>query len=95
MRKYLLLNVLLSSLVFGQGINPLKWYAVNEENRFIQQTWHEVCNRLMIQNSDNENCGVSWTQHQIELDIDNDGDMDFITQVYEEWHSGFKGVGVF
>ena len=95
MRKYLLLNVLLSSLVFGQGINPLKWYAVNEENRFIQQTWHEVCNRLMIQNSDNENCGVSWTQHQIELDIDNDGDMDFITQVYEDWHSGFQGVGVF
>ena len=95
MRKYLLLNVLLSSFVFGQGINPLKWYPVNEENRFIQQTWHEVCNRLMIQNSDTENCGLSWTQHQIELDIDNDGDMDFITQVYEDWHSGFQGVGVF
>ena len=59
MRKYLLLNVLLSSFVFGQGINPLKWYPVNEENRFIQQTWHEVCNRLMIQNSDTENCGLS------------------------------------
>ena len=95
MRKSLLLNVLLSSFVFGQGINPLKWYPVNEENRYIQQTWHEVCNRLMIQSSDNENCGVSWQQHQIELDIDNDGDMDFITQVYEDWRSGFQGVGVF
>ena len=43
MRKYLLLNVLLSSFVIGQGINPLKWYPVFEVDNFIDQTFHKVC----------------------------------------------------
>ena len=95
MRKYLLLNVLLSSFVIGQGINPLKWYPVFEVDNFIDQTFHKVCVGTDILTTDGEECNLYWQQHQIELDIDNDGDMDFITQVYEDWHSGFQGVGVF
>ena len=79
----------------GQGVNPLKWYSVNEENRFIQQVWGEVCLGTDILLADTDNCGLSWGQNQLEIDIDNDGDMDFITQVYADWHSGFQGVGVF
>ena len=95
MRKYLLLNVLHSSLVIGQGINPLKWYPVSEVDNFIDQTFHKVCVGTDILTTDGEECNLYWQQHQIEVDIDNDGDMDFITQVYEDWHSGFQGVGVF
>ena len=94
MKKYLLI-VLLFEVCFGQGINPLKWYQVFEVDNFIDQTFHKVCVGTDILGTDGEECNLNWQQHQIEVDIDNDGDMDFITQVYEDWHSGFQGVGVF
>jgi hypothetical protein len=94
MKKYLFI-VLLVGVCFGQGINPLKWYQVHEDNRFIQQAWFRVCNGTDIQNSDGEQCGLQWGQHQLEIDIDNDGDNDFIAKVYEDWHTGFQGLGVF
>ena len=28
----------------AQGINPLIWSPVEEDNRFIQQVWGQVCN---------------------------------------------------
>ena len=93
--KILLLKILLSSFVIGQGINPLKWYPIVEEDGFIIQAFEKVCDDTDILGTDGEECKLHWAQHQNEVDIDNDGDMDFITQVYEDWHSGFQGIGIF
>ena len=41
--KILLLKILLSSFVIGQGINPLKWYPIVEEDGFIIQAFEKVC----------------------------------------------------
>ena len=79
----------------AQGVNPLIWSPVEEDNRFIQQVWGQVCNGTGILNSDTDNCNTQWGQHQLEIDIDNDGDNDFIAKVYEDWHTGFQGLGVF
>ena len=81
--------------MIAQGINPLTWSPVEEDNRFIQQAWGQVCNGTGILNSDTDNCNTEWGQHQLEIDIDNDGDNDFIAKVYEDWHTGFQGLGVF
>ena len=86
---------MLNSFVTGQGINPLKWDPIVEEDGFIIQAFEKVCFNSDILSTDSEECALYWAQHQNEVDIDNDGDMDFITQVYEDWHSGFQGVGVF
>ena len=93
--KILLLKIVLSSFVIGQGINPLKWYPIVEEDGFIIQAFEKVCVDTDILGTDGEECKLHWAQHQNEVDIDNDGDMDFITQVYEDWHSGFQGIGIF
>ena len=93
--KIFLLKIVLSSFVIGQGINPLKWYPIVEEDGFIIQAFEKVCVDTDILGTDGEECKLHWAQHQNEVDIDNDGDMDFITQVYEDWHSGFQGIGIF
>ena len=93
--KYLFTLIIITSTLFSQGINPLIWYPVEEDNRFIQQAWGQVCNGTGILNSDTDNCNIQWGQHQLEIDIDNDGDNDFIAKVYEDWHTGFQGLGVF
>ena len=90
-----LIIISLSSILLAQGINPLIWTPVEEDNRFIQQVWGQVCNGTGILNTDGDHCGINWQQHQLEIDIDNDGDMDMITQVYADWHSGFQGIGIF
>ena len=92
--KRLIVSFLFTCLT-AQGINPLIWFPVEEDNRFMQQVWGQVCNGTGILNSDGDYCGIQWQQHQLEIDFDNDGDNDFITQVYEDWHTGFQGVGVF
>ena len=94
MTKHLTL-LLFIGLAWGQGINPLKWYPMQEDNRFIQQAFEKVCIDTDILLADTETCGLYWQQHQTEVDIDNDGDMDFITLVYEDWSSGFEGIGIF
>ena len=80
--KILLLKIVLSSFVIGQGINPLKWYPIVEEDGCIIQAFEKVCVDTDILGTDGEECKLHWAQHQNELDIDNDGDMDFITQDY-------------
>jgi hypothetical protein len=90
-----LIIISLSSILLAQGINPLTWSPVEEDNRFIQQVWGQVCNGTGILNSDTDVCNTQWGQHQLEIDIDNDGDNDFIAKVYEDWHTGFQGLGVF
>ena len=80
--KKLICLLIISSCIIAQGINPLTWSPVEEDNRFIQQAWGQVCNGTGILNSDTENCEIEWQQHQLEIDIDNDGDNDFISQVY-------------
>jgi hypothetical protein len=93
--KKLIYLLIISSCMIAQGINPLTWSPVEEDNRFIQQAWGQVCNGTGILNSDTDNCNTEWGQHQLEIDIDNDGDNDFIAKVYEDWHTGFQGLGVF
>jgi len=93
--KKLICLLIISSCMIAQGINPLIWSPVEEDNRFIQQVWGQVCNGTGILNSDTDNCNTQWGQHQLEIDIDNDGDNDFIAKVYEDWHTGFQGLGVF
>ena len=45
--KIVLLKIVLSSFVIGQGINPLKWYPIVEEDGFIIQAFEKVKIRLM------------------------------------------------
>jgi len=92
--KRLIVSFLFTCLT-AQGINPLIWFPVEEDNRFMQQVWGQVCNGTGILNSDADHCNTQWGQHQLEIDIDNDGDNDFIAKVYEDWHTGFQGLGVF
>ena len=73
MNKFISL-LIISSCIIAQGVNPLIWSPVEEDNRFIQQVWGQVCNGTGILNSDTDNCNTQWGQHQLEIDIDNDGD---------------------
>ena len=95
MKRLIVSFLFIYTCLTAQGINPLIWSPVEEDNRFIQQVWGQVCNGTGILNSDTDNCNTQWGQHQLEIDIDNDGDNDFIAKVYEDWHTGFQGLGVF
>jgi len=95
MKRLIVSFLFIYTCLTAQGINPLIWSPVEEDNRFIQQVWGQVCNGTGILNSDADHCNTQWGQHQLEIDIDNDGDNDFIAKVYEDWHTGFQGLGVF
>jgi len=94
MKSTLVTLFIMLGFIWGQGVNPLKWYPIAEENNFVNQAFEKVCIGTDILNSDTENCDPLWGQYQNEVDVDNDGNMDIISQVYEDWHSGFSGIGI-
>ena len=55
---------------------------MQEDNRFIQQAFEKVCVGTDILGTDGEECNLNLQQHQIEVDIDNNGDMEFKESEY-------------